>query len=91
MEVWCGIAIDLLPSALGAIRSVVEMCETGFGVLNDSLDAIFTSIVPSALSAMQSKGYDKTFRDKKAKDQAQQRQAINDQTKKSKKEDTSKK
>ena len=86
MEVWCGIAIDLLPTTMGAVRSVVEMCETGFGVLNDSLDAIFTSIVPSALSMMESRGYDKTFRDKKARDQAQKRQAINDQTKKSKKE-----
>jgi hypothetical protein len=86
MQVWCSIALDFLPSALGAIRSTVESCETGFGVLNDSLDAIFTSIVPSALSMMQSRGYDKIFRDKKAKDQAQQRQTINDQTKKSKKE-----
>jgi hypothetical protein len=43
----------------------VELCETGFGVLNDSLDAIFMSIVPSALSMMQSRGYDKVFRDKK--------------------------
>jgi hypothetical protein len=82
MQVWCTIAIDFLPSALGAIRSTVESCETGFGVLNDSLDAIFTSIVPSALSMMQSRGYDKIFRDKKAKNQAQQRQNINDQNKK---------
>jgi hypothetical protein len=86
LEVWCGIAIDLLPTALGAIRSTVELCETGFSVLNDSLDAIFTSIVPSALSMMQSKGYDKTFRDKKARDQAQQRQSISDSSKKSRKE-----
>jgi hypothetical protein len=86
LEVWCGIAIDLLPTALGAVRSTVELCETGFGVLNDSLDAIFTSIVPSALSMMQSRGYDKAFRDKKARDQAQQRQTISDSSKKSKKE-----
>jgi hypothetical protein len=86
LQVWCGIAIDLLPTALGAIRSTVELCETGFGVLNDSLDAIFTSIVPSALSAMQSRGYDKSFRDKKARDQAQQRQSISDSSKRSKKE-----
>ena len=86
LEVWCGIAMDLLPSALGAIRSTVQLCETGFGVLNDSLDAIFTSIVPSALKMMQSRGYDKSFRDRKASEQAQQRQAISDATKKSKKE-----
>ena len=86
MEVWCGIAIDLIPIVLGGIRSVVELCETGFGVLNDSLDAIFTSIVPSALSMMQSRGYDRTFRDKQSRDQAQQRQVINDNTKRSKKE-----
>ena len=86
LEVWCGIAIDLLPSVLGAVRSTVEMCETGFGVLNDSLDAIFTSIVPSALRMMQSRGYDRSFRDRKASDQSQKRQVISDNSKKSKKE-----
>lgn len=86
MEVWCEIAIDLLPAVIGAVRSVTESCETGFKVLNDSLDSIFTSIVPAALSRMQSMGYDAVFRDRMASDQAKQRQVINDNTKVSKKE-----
>lgn len=86
LEVWCGIAIDLLPSVLGAIRSVVQACETGFGVLNDALDSIFTAIVPAAIKSMESKGYDKVFRDREAKNQAQTRQVIDSQTKKSLKE-----
>jgi hypothetical protein len=64
LDVWCSIAIDLLPSALGAIRSTVQLCETGFSVLNDVLDSIFTTMAPVALKAMQSRGYDMVFRDK---------------------------
>ena len=86
LEVWCSIAIDLLPSALGAIRSTVQLCETGFGVLNDALDSIFTTMAPVALKAMQSRGYDMVFRDKVSRDQSRQRQEINDRTKKSRRE-----
>lgn len=86
LEVWCSIAIDLLPSALGAIRSTVQLCETGFSVLNDALDSIFTTMAPVALKAMQSRGYDMVFRDKVSRDQSRQRQEINDRTKKSQRE-----
>jgi hypothetical protein len=81
MDTWCTIALDLLPAALGSIRSLVESCETAFSVLDDALDSIFMSLGPAALSKMINKGYDTSFRDKKSKLQAQERQVVADNAK----------
>ena len=89
LEVWCGIALDLAPGALGGLRHVAEMCETAFGVINAALDSIFTAIVPSALSRMESLGFTQGFRDKQAQQQARSKQNIDDSLKASKKESKS--
>jgi hypothetical protein len=83
MDVWCTLAIDIIPAVLGGIRSLVESCETAFSVLDDALDSIFMSLGPAALTKMISKGYDLTFRDKKSKLQAQERQVMSDNAKSS--------
>ena len=91
MDTWCTISVDLLPATLGAVRSLVESCETAFTVLDDALDSIFLSLGPAALSRMMEQGYDQTFRDKKSKLQAQERQAMSDTAKQSVKEGKKKK
>jgi hypothetical protein len=83
MDTWCTLAIDIIPAVLGAVRSLVESCETAFSVLDDALDSIFMSLGPAALSKMISKGYDLSFRDKKSKLQAQERQIVSDNAKSS--------
>jgi hypothetical protein len=83
MDVWCTLSLDLLPAALGAVRSLAETCETAFTVLDDALDSIFMSLGPATLSKMINKGYDLAFRDKKSKLQAQERQAMADNAKQS--------
>ena len=89
LEVWCGIALDLAPSALGAIRHMAEMSETAFGVLNSALDSIFMTVVPAALSKMQSLGFTTDFRSRQSKSQAQSKQSVKDTLKESKKESKS--
>ena len=51
LTVWCGIAIDLAPMALGGIRQLVEYSEVGFTFLNDAMDSIFQYMVPEAFSS----------------------------------------
>ena len=89
LKVWCGIALDLAPPTLGAIRSMAEMSETGFGVLNSALDSIFMAVVPAALSKMQGLGFTTDFRSKQKKAQGESKQEIKDTLKESKKESKS--
>jgi hypothetical protein len=86
LEVWCKIAIDFLPVVLSAVRQMSEYSETAFQVLNDALGVIFRFMVPDALSAMQSIGYTKNFRDKQKASQAREKQRVHDSLVQSKKE-----
>lgn len=83
---WCGIAIDLAPLALAAIRHLAEYAEVAFRVLNDSLEVIFRFLVPQALQDIEAMGYTNDFRDKHSKSQKAQKQATHDTLVKSKKE-----
>jgi len=84
LTVWCGIALDLAPMALGGIRQLVEYCEVGFTFLNDAMDSIFQHIVPEALGSIIGYGYDKTFREKSKSTKQREKQVIYDELKKSK-------
>ena len=86
LDVWCTIAIDLLPMVLLAVREVTSYCEVAFRVLNDSLGVIFRFMVPDALSAMETLGYTTTFRDQARESQSREKQTIHDSLVKSKKE-----
>lgn len=78
LEVWCGLMIDLAPMLLGALRQVSEYSEVASEVLNDALGVIFRFMAPEALGAIQSLGYTKHFRDKKAADKAREKQVVHD-------------
>ena len=84
LTVWCGIAIDLLPMVLAAVRQLTEFSESTFGFLNDAMDTIFQYLVPDALGALIGMGYDKTFRNKDKSAKARQKQVIKDKLKESK-------
>ena len=81
-DVWCGIALDMAPGILGAIRLAVQNSDAAFKVLNSALDSIFM-FVPSALSRMESLGFTKGFRGKISSDQIQQKQSNIDNAKNS--------
>jgi hypothetical protein len=86
LEVWCKIAIDFAPMLLSALRQLSEFSETAFRVLNDSLDVIFRFMMPDALSAIQTLGYTKNFRDKHSDAQSREKQRVHNSLVKSKKE-----
>jgi len=78
LEVWCGLLIDLAPMLMGALRQVSEYSEVISEVLNTALGVIFRFLAPEALSTIQSLGYTKHFRDRKAADMAREKQIVHD-------------
>ena len=86
LEVWCGIALDVVPMATTAIRKMAEYGDVASSVLNDSLDVIFQFLAPDAMSAIQAAGYVTGFRDRIAEQRSRQKQVIHDSLVQSKKE-----
>lgn len=86
LDVWCGVAINMAPSVLGAIRQMAQMCQTGFSVVNSAMDAIFTTVGLDALAKMQSMGFTSGFQRAFRNDQSRSKQDNLDAAKKSQQE-----